>query len=426
MYITTNVLNKALRPLSRTFATALCTKLNVSKRSVKSSKAISRAVDCFLYNAHTSILKSTKGFVITRRKSSYGKDIVINGRKTPTKISYKYTMALIDLLLDGGLIHSHIGGNVIDFYMERGLPQVTRDCSYITLQESFMEIYDALNINDETFTTNSNVITLRDKNKKEQEFTMDPLARETKKLLQNLNKLASSSKIVTNEAFRLDVQLTQILNEQTNRGGRLYMNGINNFQSLSKTERAKVTIDDLPIVTYDYCGFEIALLYSRDGHTLPSSDPYDIIGDMQGYDKELLRSLAKTALIIMLNTNSKKEAFQAVNNYISNTLNVDKLVESGKIPYDFIQVSDMIMHLLVKHQCVSHRFFKGMGGELQFLGSSIASHILEYFFQRGIVCLQCHDSFSVVEEHKELLASVMEKAWELKFGFTDNFAIKEE
>jgi len=415
-------MNKGLLPLSNTLTTALCTKLEISNSSVKLVKSVKRAVDCFLCNAHASVLKNSKTFTISRRKEVYQQDIIINGRKSPHKISYRYTMALVDMLIEGDLIQSYTGGNIIDIKISRGERHVTRDCSYIAMDKGFMELYNALGIECRAFDVNNNVMVLRDKNKKAKPFTLTPLAKETKKLLQDLNKLSLDSEVMTNNDYRLDVQLTQILNETTTKGGRFYMNG---FQNLSKEERAKVTIDGEKIMTYDYAGFEPALLYSCEGHEL-YGDPYDISSDMPKYDKVLLRGLTKTAMIVMLNTKSRQEAALAMNSHISRNLDIDKLESEGKVPFGVIRVEEIITNLLVKHQCVSHKFFMSIGGDLQYLGSAVTSYVLDYFLQRSIVCLQCHDSFSVIEEHRELLAKVMVKAWEVTFGFKTNCSIKEE
>lgn len=64
-------------------------------------------------------------------------------------------------------------------------------------------------------------------------------------------------------------------------------------------------------------------------------------------------------------------------------------------------------------------------GELQYLDSSIATLIIDYFTSKDIVVLCYHDSFVIQSKHKDELRSKMESSYLEVLGDTTNLVIRE-
>ena len=75
----------------------------------------------------------------------------------------------------------------------------------------------------------------------------------------------------------------------------------------------KIAINGKRSTAYDYSAFEASLAYCIKQEVM-DTDPYSIY--IEGYDRDLLRDIAKHTLLIMLNCNDKSDVQYIVNEYI--------------------------------------------------------------------------------------------------------------
>ena len=166
-------------------------------------------------------------------------------------------------------------------------------------------------------------------------------------------------------------------------GGRL----IGGIQSIPKSERFSLTIQDKNTCELDYSGCHVAILYAKSGQPTPN-DPYCI--------QSAPRSAAKKLLLIALNASSKKSAIKALKK---------EARDAGKIIIGDIEAA--FTELEAKHAPIANHFFSEAWKTLQHDESQIMLGVVEHFAKKGVICLSVHDSAIVLEEHESELAEVM-------------------
>ena len=263
---------------------------------------------------------------------------------------------------------------------------------------------------------------LRDVEKNNITFRSNQLTKRKIDMLRSYNKLSLSNEVSFNDKS-CDVQMYKVFNIDFNKGGRSFMSGENNIQSLSKEQRKRLTIEGKGTCCYDYQGFEPSLLYSMEQEIM-DDDPYHI--DLNGYDKDLLRKVCKGILLRMINTEHRDECYKACLFFIAEEFNVVKLHQEGLIPQDRIAVRVILECLEDKHDIIMHRMYKGYGLTIQNVGSAVNDYVVEYFVQRSILPLQIHDAFIVDKDHESDLQDVMHKAFDTVLGFSDNVRLVKE
>ena len=428
MYVLDYTINKNLNQFSNALLEMVLSNTDI-KLTKTITSSIERAVKCFVHNMHTCVLRKKTYFNITLDRVNYSNAQVVNGRKSNKKISYKYTKLIVDYLVDEGLIFLEKGGEVVDWWWDDNNSwSPTFSKSYVHINEPLFEMYFlSLEGKVPCFHYNANVIYVKDRNGKFVTFNMDSFRKEVKTYLQEFNKFSLGVNVTAKDGGRLDVQQYQVYNVDFNHGGRSYMKGDVSYQSLSKEERNKVLIDDVKTVSYDYKGFEPSLLYSLEQEVMSFDDPYDInIDKIEEYDQSFFRGLCKRALLIMLNSESRNKAKLAMNRFIHKKYDIDDLYDNEKIPFKVIPVDDIIKALLVKHHMVAHKFFCKHGAVLQNSGAKVIDYVVNYFLQRGELCLQVHDSCRVKHYLEDDLKRVMKEGWEHVIGFDDNCNVVKE
>jgi len=193
------------------------------------------------------------------------------------------------------------------------------------------------------------------------------------------------------------------------KGGRAY--GAFHQVWLRDYMRKYIFIDDQPTVELDYSGFHIRMLYNAIG-----TDYRDECYVYAKADKahEIERERIKTASLIVINAEDRKEAIHAVkkecrDNKIAYKVNEDE---------DDISRYEALVDLFHDfHEPIKDYFFSGEGLKLQYLDSKIMANILDRMMKQGIPALPVHDSVICPVRHKDFLRQVMIEEYVNVMGF---------
>ena len=159
----------------------------------------------------------------------------------------------------------------------------------------------------------------------------------------------------------------------------------------------------------------------RTGAKYPDGDPYYI----EINDLEIPRHIVKKTLNIMFNTDSKKTAAGALDNYylpnhFNDNRSKDELQKSKHYiaVKGFIRPLDIINAIIDKHQTVKEYFLRGkrFGDRITCYESDRVLEIIRRFTDRNIPILTVYDSFIVQEKYQENLERLMEKLNPLRLG----------
>ena len=243
-------------------------------------------------------------------------------------MSYTYTRSFLTFLEQREYITLHVGGKKNYEFLNDRWVFIDREKSYATLLIKITLLFDAVVV-DYKATSLSNIMILRDKNKKSKTFILDSVSRGLRDNLYNYNSFSLGS-VVTCKETVYDVQMYKIHNINLFNGGRGFMR--NGIQSLSSEDRKLIKIDEKDVCIFDYKGFEPSLCYTMCQEVYEGADHY-FVDDMEGYDSKVLRNICKLSLLIMFNTQSRKAAHSAINEVLATEFDIPKLYKEGKIPY---------------------------------------------------------------------------------------------
>ena len=184
-------------------------------------------------------------------------------------------------------------------------------------------------------------------------------------------------------------------------GGRFYRGW---WQQIDKEDRSKIYINDKPTLEVDFKAFHPNLLSNELGVKL-SGDPYEL-GKLVLPEvittKEKQRGYVKLLVLMGINADSDKKAYQA----FRNSDRKDKLGQS---------LTDIQLGLLLDAFVDNHPQFKGVlntGQALRLMNtdSQIANMVLEYFTNKNIPVLCIHDSFIIQYDKEPELRRILDQA----------------
>lgn len=378
-----------------------------------------KAVSCFLLNSYKPFTKYMTNIGLTLDEASYSNKVIVNGKNSERKVSYRYTRHLFTFLEQKEYITLYVGGKInYEFINDRWI-FIDRERSYATLLLKLIILFDECVLDYKSEPLN-NVVILRDKNKKAITFKVDEHIRGVKDNTYMYNSFSLEHKVSCRETV-YDVQIFKIYNVVLTKGGRSFMK--NSIQNLSSEERKFIEIDEEEVCIFDYKCFEPSICYTMCQEVFEGKDYYSIDG-FEDYDRKLLRDLCKLSLLIMFNTDSRRSAHFAINEEIAKNYDVPELYRSGKIPSKHIPVKLILDRLTDKHHLIAHKFYCSFGSELQYAGSLIIDYVTDYMMQtHKCLVLSVFDECIAKEEFRELLYSTMVEAFSSVLGFSDNCKI---
>jgi len=209
--------------------------------------------------------------------------------------------------------------------------------------------------------------------------------------------------------------------ESWDKGGRFFGGW---WQRCPKKWRQKIFIDDQPTIEDDYSGLHIVMLYGWKNidywdTVAPNDDPYQIEVPSFLESAEICRSYAKTLMLMAINADDNKSAFQAFRQRMNDT--GDKLGASLKNT----QLSAMLELLRAKHTPIAEYFGAGAGIDLMNQDARITEYIIKAFLKAGRPILTVHDSYIVTMGDDGLLRKVLQEAFSVITGIK-NINLKRE
>ncbi|AGH32121.1 hypothetical protein VPHG_00054 [Vibrio phage 11895-B1] len=246
------------------------------------------------------------------------------------------------------------------------------------------------------------------------------------------NKLIHASKIRVEGVLRTDLLYKRVFECSFEMAGRWYV--IGDFQSLSKQEREKITINGRKVCCVDYWSTHPNVLRTLLGvKESTGKDPYSIELSVT-CDKKELRELCKVGLMCILFNKSAGKAKQALTSKLTKDKYTSykdgkgtwrkKVKPVAEQSYPSINTypriaSEIIDKLIELNDDISKMFFtEKLWAILQGYDAQMAQYVIDHFTKRGIVTLPWHDAFIIDSDYEEDLRQVMLDAWEHVVGNT--------
>ena len=201
------------------------------------------------------------------------------------------------------------------------------------------------------------------------------------------------------------------------RGGRFYRGW---WQQINKEDRSKIYINDKPTLEVDFKAFHPNLLSNELGVRL-ADDPYDL-GELLLPDvittTDQQRAYVKLLVLMSINADSDKKAFQA----FRNSDRKDKLGQS----LTDIQLGELLKGFIRKHPQFEDILCTGQALRLMNIDSQIANLVIDHFTEKDIPVLCIHDSFIIQYDREPELRRILDQATHQVTNYTINHDIKNE
>ena len=291
--------------------------------------------------------------------------------------------------------------------------------------------------------TDSLFVELRKKIKGENETVEIPPSKMSK--ARRLSKPAKAHNLVwTNHTLTLNGDyarpwLRRVFNESLDLGGRFY--GF--YQTLTKQNRAKLKIDNVPTLEPDFSGLHFNLMYAEKGVQFDNiNDDVYTIARLDGkgnYDRDLIKSVS---LPLMNTTSLKRLAAQISNSGSPAAKNAFKVFKAKKDYYDdctrqgikcsepkkmkgFIEGipegtngRDLLDAIKAKHHVIADLFgTENLSIRLQNKDSQIMGNIITELSKRHIPVLPVHDSVRCKVSDNAIVTDIMLNEYQKITGF---------
>ena len=417
MYLLAKSVSKQHKPASD-WLFSIFNKYNTIKLSDNKTKQIRQVCNCMVYNLSRTVTNGIDWTIIVLTKQFFYDKPIINGQKSKASpIDYRAFKLFLDVMQKCGCILDNGG---FSHYDDNG--DACFEQSILTLSEEIFENLYVL-LQDTNKPLLESVLELRDENRKPKQFKSVEETRAMIRELKMYNELSEQFDVRDQNGQRLFVNTVRIFNGTFDEGGRFY-NAHGVVQSLPSEERAKITIDGSPVTECDYTALHPSILATEQKYDFDEGfDPYNI--EIAGYDKKLLRKLAKMAMLIRLNCRNDASYVMALSQWISKNLSTKQLYKDKQIPKIIIDPMEILYAIIDNNPYLLEKFQSNaiVGLRLQCVDSSIAAKVINYFVQQNKCILCVHDSFIVKHEDQQELLEVMEWAFYDRLGSKVNCKI---
>lgn len=175
-------------------------------------------------------------------------------------------------------------------------------------------------------------------------------------------------------------------------GGRIWLPAI---QQLPKIVRSKLKLDESPVIELDFQAMQLHLLNHFAGNPLAiEGDPYQK-GDLQSFDRSLVKEIFKRFLGSPIPLCSSRVA---------------STIHKSNFYFKFEKLVAAYDTFLREYACLSEYFFIGIGRKLEVIESEIALSILDQALEMDSMCIPIHESFIVQKDLEPSLRGWMVKA----------------
>lgn len=257
------------------------------------------------------------------------------------------------------------------------------------------DIYTVLGENPED---TSEVVFLRDGQKKLIDYKDNGRTNEVRESLRKINKLLFETNIsVDRKALVNSNEVVILTNKKVHCvfndsdfwvGGRIY-GGF--WQQIKREYRTTIKINNEPVTELDFKANHPSIIY----RTSTGKDIPDDCYSVEGYD----RAIVKSAFLMMINGNDSRSAARALIKHARDRLNKSITYrDAGLLIKSLEELHEPILPFL---------YDKGYGKTLQSIEGEIAMDILLSLLRESIACLPVHDSFLVACSNREKLRTTM-------------------
>jgi len=320
-------------------------------------------------------------------------------RYLPTFMSVQYHRTALHTLIEHGLIYMVKSGHRQETYAET---------ARYALTESGAELLYVPGLAVDAFLKGrlGEVIMLKDAEGRLTKYTDTSKTHVMRANVRRLNELLAVTDISTSRPLDIGregddwsaierTDLYRVFNNSCfQQGGRFYGGW---WQHLKKLQRRFITIEGQPTVEADFKGLHPAILFAKNGLSIPS-DPYALVPGVAG--SGALRDHAKKTLLALLNASDGGTV---------EPRGFDSELH-GMTAADFRQsVRDAFPML-------PGVFGAGIGLSLQREDSNLAEQIMLHFADLDVPVLPVHDSFIVTRDHEYDLIKVMQEAFQDRYG----------
>lgn len=359
--------------------------------TIVTSMIVSNLIACFRKNTH-----------LVYSRDRYNRKHI--GRRVVTAHTF---IKCVDWLEKEGYISNYIG-KAHKSYDKREVSYM--DANYKLLREFGLSDEEIMAIENDQLEM-SDVVVLRDNNKKEMEYRETKILKQVKDNVSALNKLLSKHEVLTGDGENLNNVYCRIFNESFEYGGRFYRADILRLKQKGGAEqRLDVTIDGETVVEVDFSNLHFRIASAIEGIDTYRL-PLDVYSGILEHETNLVdRYVVKLAVNIMFNAKSEDDAVKAINREINSMEDKDKItIGSGRS-----------VLALVKNAYID---FEGLfcsddsyGRRLQNMDSELASDIIQTFISLDKPILPVHDSFVVQRKDLDLLCNTMGDCFRTRFG----------
>lgn len=330
-------------------------------------------------------------------------------------INYDNMRALIQLMELQGLLTAYIGCTTGD------LKGLTYWESCIHFHDKFLSLFPrekCMTYSQARVMDNISVLDLEKSTKKtpvdKSGYQLSGLAgiQPIRTSLENYNKLLAESDIYI-AGDRAVALYFRKFHDNLEKHGRFYT--ASTLQSERSLLRKSITINGNKTCEIDYSTMHPRILAELNGYVLPPDYDCYSVDVKTTLEPEVIRKLCKMALLLILNSGSKGQAYSSLAKY----------TRDESIPHDKVLIHSIIDKMIKNNKHISDHFFnKELWMKLQNIDSNIAAHIIDHFTKQGIPSLAYHDSFVVSYDKRDELSSVMFSAWEAVLGSNANCRVK--
>ena len=348
------------------------------------------------------------------------------------KISYSRMLNLLDSMEKDGYVNLFIGGVVS--WGEGGQPEDV-EASITEMTEKFICLLKSINTSRVVCKDDIDEVEIKERGTRKIMKTQG--VKGVSNMRQNVldfNTALIASRISLKGIELPDQKYKRVFIENLRTGGRWY-NSVGGVQTMDKTLRPFLQIDNQDLTELDFKAMHASILYEQLGASLSKDfDPYAVdLWEMYvdpnfvqqfkvrhgitNYDPG--RNLVKMATMIGLNAKDQKGAVKALSQKVGQdrskygTKDERKALYYGIKGEDFKQIfNDILEH----NSLIADKFFKDSGVYLQFIDSEILDSVICDTLAIDEVLLPWHDGLMVKKAIAEQVKGFMYKAWLKQFG----------
>ena len=216
--------------------------------------------------------------------------------------------------------------------------------------------------------------------------------------LQLGNRLAVGGQLISTSQR----ELYRVYTESFVCNGRFYGGFWQNLPSRVRSDGLRINGES--VVELDYRACHLRILSRLAGQDLPFDDPTFDPFSVAGME----RRLVKSAFVIMLNTRSREGAQRALALDLAERRGLSRpTTEDYGLARKLLQTVESEFPFSAKFWCCRY------GLRLLYIDAEICGEVLRVLKGLDIPCLPVHDSFIVPDRYREVLAEVMENAFQI-------------